>query len=92
MVNEAAGVLSEGTAAAKDIDLAMKLGTNYPMGPMEWGDSIGLDLVLEVMKGLYNEWGEDRYRPSPLLRRMVQSGRLGKKTLHGFYRYESYLG
>ena len=88
-INEAAGVLMEGTALAEDIERAMKLGTNYPMGPLAWGDCLGSDLVLNVLTGLYGEWSEDWYRPSPLLRRLVQSGWLGKKYLHGIHPYDS---
>jgi 3-hydroxybutyryl-CoA dehydrogenase len=87
LVNEAAGALMEGIASAEDIDQAMKLGTNYPYGPLEWADILGLDTVLGVMTGLFHEWGEDRYRPSPLLRRMVLAGRLGRKSGRGFYHY-----
>lgn len=88
LINEAAGVLFEGVASVEDIDKAMKLGTNYPYGPLEWADYFGIDSVLGVLTGLYNEWGEDRYRASPLLRRMVQAGKLGRKTGEGFYSYE----
>ncbi|MCA9972795.1 MAG: 3-hydroxybutyryl-CoA dehydrogenase, partial [Anaerolineales bacterium] len=63
-------------------------GTNYPHGPLAWADHLGLDTVLGVMTGLFTEWGEDRYRPSPLLRRMVLAGKLGKKTGTGFFNYE----
>ena len=87
LINEAASALLEGVASAEDIDLAMKLGTNYPHGPLEWADHIGLDAVLGVMTALFEEWGEDRYRPSPLLKRMVLAGKLGKKTGEGFYEY-----
>jgi 3-hydroxybutyryl-CoA dehydrogenase len=87
LINEATNALMGGVASAKDIDLAMKLGTNYPYGPLEWADQIGLDTVLGVMTGLFNEWGEDRYRPSPLLRRMVLAGYLGKKSGRGFFEY-----
>lgn len=88
LINEAIGALMEGVATASDIDKAMKLGTNFPFGPLEWGDIIGLDTVLGVMSGLFEEWGEDRYRPSPLLRRMVLAGRLGRKSGIGFFEYE----
>lgn len=88
LINEAISALMEGVADAADIDQAMKLGTNYPYGPLEWGDMIGLDTVLGVMTGLYNEWGEDRYRPAPLLRRMVLAGKLGRKSGEGFYEYQ----
>jgi 3-hydroxybutyryl-CoA dehydrogenase len=88
LVNEAATALGEGVASAGDIDTAMTLGLNYPRGPLEWGDRIGLDVVLGVMQGLFEEFGEDRYRPSPLLRRYVQAGWLGVKASHGFFRYD----
>lgn len=87
LINEATTALQEKVAAPADIDLAMKLGTNYPHGPLEWADMLGLDTVLGVMQGLYQEWGEDRYRPSPLLKRMVLAGQLGRKTGQGFYSY-----
>jgi 3-hydroxybutyryl-CoA dehydrogenase len=87
LVNEAATALMEGVASAADIDTAMKLGTNYPRGPLEWGDLIGLDVVLGVMRGLHEDFGEDRYRPCPLLVRYVQAGRLGRKTGRGFFEY-----
>lgn len=88
LINEAITALMEGVATAEDIDKAMKLGTNYPLGPLEWADKIGLDTVLGVMTGLFQEWGEDRYRPAPLLRRMVLAGRLGQKSGQGFYNYD----
>ncbi len=87
LINEAAGLLLEGVAEAADIDRAMRLGANYPHGPLAWGDLIGLDAVLGVMNGLFAEWGDDRYRPSPLLRRLVAAGRLGRRTGQGFYTY-----
>ena len=87
LINEAVGALMEGVATAADIDKAMRLGANYPHGPLEWADHLGLDTVLGVMTGLFEEWGEDRYRPSPLLKRMVAAGKLGKKTGAGFYSY-----
>lgn len=74
----AAGALHDGVASAPDIDTAMKLGTNYPHGPLASADHLGLDMVLGIMTGLYEEWGEDRYRPTPLLRRMVLAGRRTK--------------
>jgi 3-hydroxybutyryl-CoA dehydrogenase len=88
LINEAACALMEGIATAEDIDQAMKLGANYPYGPLEWADRIGLDTVLGVMTGLFEEWGDDRYRPCPLLRRMVLAGKLGRKSGHGFYEYD----
>lgn len=87
LINEACSAVLEGVATPQDIDQAMQLGTNYPYGPLAWGDYIGLDTVLGIMIGLFNEWGEDRYRPSPLLRRMVSAGRLGRKSGKGFYSY-----
>jgi 3-hydroxybutyryl-CoA dehydrogenase len=92
LINEAVTALLEGIASAQDIDLAMKLGANYPYGPLEWADVIGLDTVYGVMCGLFNEWGDDRYRPSPLLKRMVLAGRLGRKSGQGFYRYDDEEG
>jgi 3-hydroxybutyryl-CoA dehydrogenase len=89
LVNEAVSALMEGVAEADGIDQAMKLGANYPYGPLEWADIIGLDIVLGVMTGLFEEWGDDRYRPSPLLRRMGLAGKLGRKSGEGFYSYET---
>jgi 3-hydroxybutyryl-CoA dehydrogenase len=65
----------------------MQLGTNYPLGPLAWGDLMGLDVVLGVMRGLQEEFGEDRYRPCPLLARYVLAGRLGRKAGRGFFEY-----
>lgn len=87
IINEAVTALQEGVAEASDIDTAMKLGTNYPHGPLEWADHLGLDTVLGVMTGLFTEYGEDRYRPAPLLRHKVLAGQLGKKSGQGFYEY-----
>lgn len=92
LINEAASALFEGVASAEDIDTAMRLGTNYPHGPLEWADIIGVDTVLGVMNGLFREWGEDRYRPSPLLKRMVLAGHLGRKSGRGFYDYDERAG
>lgn len=74
LVNEAVSALAEGVATAEAIDTAMKLGTNYPRGPLNWGDTLGAEVVLAVLRGLQEETGEDRYRPSPLLVRKVQAG------------------
>ena len=85
--NEGFFVLQEGIASAKDIDTAMKLGANHPMGPLELSDLIGLDIVLAVMNVLYTETGDSKYRPCPLLRKYVRSGKLGRKTGKGVYEY-----
>jgi 3-hydroxybutyryl-CoA dehydrogenase len=85
IVNEAAYALWEGVARREDIDLAMKLGTGYPHGPLEWADAIGLDRVYEGLRGLHEAYGEDRYRPCPLLRKMVAAGLTGKRAGAGFY-------
>ena len=87
LVNEAAFALQKGVGSAADIDTAMRLGFNYPRGPLEWGDSIGLDHVLAVLDALHEELGEERYRAAPLLRRMVANGELGRTTGRGFFSY-----
>ncbi|MBP1647397.1 MAG: 3-hydroxybutyryl-CoA dehydrogenase [Bacteroidetes bacterium] len=87
MLNEGMHVLMEGIAKAEDIDTAMKLGYNMQAGPLEMADAMGLDEVLAWMETLFHELGEPRYRPCPLLRRMVREGRLGKKVGEGFFKY-----
>ncbi len=87
IVNEAARALEEGVASAEEIDVAMRLGVNYPQGPLKWADEIGLDEVLAVLEGLQRETGEDRYRPAPLLRKLVSSGFVGEIAGRGFYCY-----
>jgi len=86
-INEAFFVLQEGMASAKDIDTTMKLGMNHPMGPLELADFIGLDTCLAVCEVMHRELGEDKYRPSPLLRQYVDAGYLGKKKGRGVYQY-----
>ena len=87
MINEAAGVLSEGVASAEDIDKAMCLGANHPMGPLALSDLIGNDTVLNIMNVLYTETGDQKYRPCLLLKTMVRGGLLGRKTGKGFFTY-----
>lgn len=87
MINEAVCILAEGVAGAAEIDNAMKLGANHPMGPLALADMIGLDVILAIMETLQSEMGDDKYRPHQLLRKMVRGGILGKKTKKGFYEY-----
>ncbi len=87
MMNEAFNLLQEGVASAEDIDRAMKLGTNMPMGPFELADYTGIDISLDVMEVLFRETGDPKFRPSPLLRKYVRAGRLGRKAGRGVYDY-----
>ncbi|MGA8942456.1 MAG: 3-hydroxyacyl-CoA dehydrogenase family protein [Thermoactinomyces sp.] len=91
LVNEAACCLQEKTATREDIDLAMKKGTNFPLGPLEWADEVGIDQIVAILTGLHRELGDDRYRPVPLLRKMVYAGYWGKAAGRGFYHYDQIL-
>ena len=88
MINEAVGILADGVASREAIDEAMKLGANHPMGPLALGDLIGLDVCLAIMEVLYSEFGDPKYRPHPLLRKMVRANLLGRKSGEGFYCYK----
>ncbi|MBU3202034.1 3-hydroxybutyryl-CoA dehydrogenase [Clostridium estertheticum] len=87
MINEAVGILAEGVASADDIDKAMRLGANHPIGPLALGDLVGNDVCLAIMEVLYTQFGDSKYRPHPLLRKMVKAGLLGRKTGKGFFNY-----
>jgi len=87
MINEAIFALYEGVASKEDIDTVMKLGMNHPMGPLTLADFIGLDVCLDILHVLYDGFKDSKYRPCPLLVKMVQAGRLGRKTGEGFYKY-----
>ena len=87
MINEAVYALSEGLASAEEIDLAMQLGLSHPIGPLRLADLIGINVCLDVMDVMYRDFSDSKYRPCPLLRKMVDAGRLGRKSGRGFYEY-----
>src|SRR6516164_3287616 len=89
MLNEAIYTLYEGVGGVSDIDTAMKLGTNQPMGPLELADLIGLDTCLAIMEVMHRVFGDDKYRPCPLLKKYVDAGYLGRKAGRGFYKYDA---
>lgn len=89
MINEAIFALQEGVASAEDIDRAMVLGANHPIGPLALADLVGLDTLLFVLETLHQETGDPKYRPAPLLRKLVRAGRLGRKSGRGFFEYDS---
>lgn len=85
LANEAAFAVQQGVASPEDIDTAMRLGTNYPMGPLAWADEVGLDVLLGILDNLWHVYREDRYRPCPLLQKLVLAGFVGKRAGRGFY-------
>jgi len=87
LINEAAYCVMEGVATAEAVDAVMKMGMNHPMGPLELGDFIGLDVCVDILDVLYRGLGDPKYRACPLLRKMVAAGWLGRKSGHGFYKY-----
>jgi 3-hydroxybutyryl-CoA dehydrogenase len=87
MINEAIFTLQDDVAPAAAIDEVMKLGMSHPMGPLALADLIGLDVCLDILETLHHDFGDDKYRPAPMLRRMVGAGKLGRKTGQGFFEY-----
>jgi 3-hydroxybutyryl-CoA dehydrogenase len=89
LVNEAIHVVMEGVAEAAEVDLALKLGYNFGTGPLEWADRLGLDRILNWLQHMYHETGEPRFRPCPLLKRLVRAGLHGVRTGRGFFSYDT---
>jgi 3-hydroxybutyryl-CoA dehydrogenase len=89
LVNQAVRIMNENRLSVEEADRAMQLGMNLPRGPLSWGDEIGLDVVVGTLEALLRDWGEERYRPAPLLRQKVFAGHLGRKTGQGFYNYKT---
>ncbi|GBF12173.1 MAG: 3-hydroxyacyl-CoA dehydrogenase family protein [Tepidibacillus sp.] len=89
LITEAINIVMEGVASEDDVDTAMKLGFDFPYGPLEMADRMGLDAVLRVMEAMYKEYGEVKYRPSSFLKKLVRAGHLGEKTGQGFFKYEN---
>ncbi|HTU61418.1 MAG TPA: 3-hydroxyacyl-CoA dehydrogenase family protein, partial [Polyangiales bacterium] len=89
LINEACFALEQGVGSASDIDTGARLGLNHPLGPLELADLIGLDTVLAIAEVLHRDFGDDKYRPAPLLRNFVAAGWLGRKSGQGFYRYDA---
>ncbi len=89
IINEAAFCVMEGVSSAADIDTAMKLGTNYPKGPLEWADEIGIDVIADLLEGLKLEYSQERYRTCTLLKQYARAGRTGRKSGRGFYSYDN---
>jgi 3-hydroxybutyryl-CoA dehydrogenase len=87
MINEAIFALQDGVAPAESIDEVMKIGMSHPLGPLALADLIGLDVCLDILETLHRDFGDDKYRPAPMLRRMVGAGKLGRKSGQGFYEY-----
>ncbi len=89
LINEAINIVMEGVASEEDVDTAMKLGFDFPYGPLEMADRMGLDAILRVSEAMYKDYGDVRYRPALTLKKLVRAGQLGEKTGQGFFKYEN---